>query len=168
MQPSLPSRRPLWLKLGCGIGVAVILLGVLAFAGLVWLLQADFSLGEDTENLTVAQIESVGRIKLPPSARNVHGFQRGFQDRFIHIRFDIDPDELALLSGTRYWPALDETGALGVPFQQSIEPNKAWWQPRQAQRFYSGHGGSDNIAQSVLVDVTDPNNYIVYVATFES
>jgi hypothetical protein len=166
MHISQSQRIPRWLWWLAG----GLVLGVVACvaAGALALGWADGILGSTQENLTQAQIESIGRIKLPPSAANLHAVAGGFQDRFILVRFDIDRADLPALAGSRYWPSLDSTGAVGVPFQPGLEPDRPWWKPREAQRFASGSNVVDGIAQAVLVDMTDANRYIVYIQTFET
>ena len=143
-------------------------LGVLALRWAGGLVAQDPLLGGAQEDLTAAQIENIARIKLPPSAAGVHALAGGFQDRYIFVRFDIDRADLPALAADKHWPALDSSGAAGLPFQPGLEPDREWWAPRQAKRFASGSSFVDGIAQAVLVDMTDPNRYIVYVQTFET
>ena len=167
MQPSpQPSARSRWLWWLVG-AVACLVLGC-AIVGLVgwrWLANNPL-LGDQEENLTTAQIENIGRIQLPPSAAGIQARAGGFQDRFISIRFDMLPVELdAFLKATRYTPAISPTAKL--PFQ-SIAVDAPWWRPQDAQRFEAGENFVDGISQSVLVDMTSAERYIVYVQTFET
>jgi hypothetical protein len=164
--PPQPSARPRWLWWLAGtIAVAVAACALVGWLGLRWLTN-DPLLGGYQENLTTAQIESLGRIKLPPSAAGLQARAGGFQDRFISIRFDMAPAELdSFLRSTRYTPAIGPTTA--VPFQ-SLAEDAPWWRPQDAQRFEAGTNFVDGISQSVLVDVTDAQRYVVYVQTFET
>jgi hypothetical protein len=121
---------------------------------------------EGPQPATNAEIEALARITLPPGATNIHAQAGGFQDRYIHVRFDIPAAELdAFLAASRYTPALDMAV---VPFQQHLEPKAVWWQPRNAARFRAGSAFSGGISQSLLVDTSDPERYVVYVQTFET
>ena len=125
--------RWLWWLLG---GIAVLGLGCVAIGLLLLSVRDNPLLGGYQEDLTTAQIEGVGRIKLPPSAGGVHARASGFQDRFIHIRFDMAPADLeAFLKGTRYTPSVGPAKA--VPFQP-IAPDAPWWRPQDALRFEAG------------------------------
>ena len=116
---------------------------------------------------TTAEIEALARIVIPPGATNIHAEDGGFQDRFIHVRFDIVPGELdTFLSGSRYTPNVGDGGE--VPFQHSIEPKAEWWRPRAASTYKSGSGFVDGVSQAVLIDTSDSERYVVYVATFET
>jgi hypothetical protein len=163
-QPKRTIPRWVWI---------VVALSVAGFAALVCggflLVGAIGSLGglSQPQPQTTAEIEALARIVIPPGATNIHAEAGGFQDRFIHVRFDIAPGELdTFLFGTRYTPAIGDNGA--VPFQQSIEPQADWWQPRAASTYKSGSGFVDGVSQSVLIDTSNAERYVVYVATFET
>jgi hypothetical protein len=167
MQPSQqPAARPRWLRWLLG-GIAILSIACVAAIGLLWLSVRDSPLlGGYQEDLTTQQIEGIGRIKLPPSAAGVHARAGGFQDRYIHIRFDITPADLEpFMKGTRYTPSIGPAKA--IPFQ-SIAPDAPWWRPQDAQRYQAGVNFVDGISQTVLVDMTNPGRYIVYVQTFET
>lgn len=161
-----PSARPRWLWWLIG-AIACLVIGC-AVAGLVgwrWLASNPLFGGEQ-EHLTTAQIENIGRIQLPPSAAGIQARAGGFQDRFISIRFDMLPAELAsFLKATRYTPSISPTTKL--PFQ-SISNDAPWWRPQDAQRFEAGENFVDGVSQTILVDMTSTERYIVYIQTFET
>jgi hypothetical protein len=161
-----PSARPRWLWWLIGV-VACFVIGctVVGVVGWRWLGSSPL-LGDAQEHLTTAQIENIGRIQLPPSAAGIQARAGGFQDRFISIRFDMLPAELdAFLKATRYTPSISPTTEL--PFQ-SISNDAPWWRPQDAQRFEAGENFVDGISQTILVDMTNLERYIVYVQTFET
>jgi hypothetical protein len=161
-----PSARPRWLWWLIG-AVACFVIGcaVVGWLGWRWLASSPL-LSDEQEHLTTAQIESIGRIQLPPSAAGIQARAGGFQDRFISIRFDMLPAELdAFLKATRYTPSISPTTEL--PFQ-SISNDAPWWRPQDAQRFEAGENFVDGISQTILVDMTNLERYIVYVQTFET
>jgi hypothetical protein len=161
-----PTARPRWIWWLVG-AVACLVIGcaVVSLLGLRWL-GSNPLFGDEQENLTTAQIESIGRIKLPPSAGSIQARAGGFQDRFISIRFDMLPAELdAFLQATRYTPSISPTTEISF---QSISDDAPWWRPQDAVRFEAGENFVDGISQSVLVDMTNPERYIVYIQTFET
>ena len=154
--------RRRWLGLASAL---VVLLGAAGLLGAA-LLSGDNPLtSSGQENLSRAEIASLARVTLPAGASNVHALAGGFQDRFIHLRFDLPASDLPALVAAQGWPPLTPGGV--VPFQASLEPQRPWWQPRQAERFLVGGGAVANTNQSVLIDITDPNTSVVYLATFE-
>jgi len=167
MQPPPQPRARLrwrWWLIGALAGV-VIVCAITGVLGWRWL-ASDPLLGGEQEDLTRAQIESIGRIQLPPSAAGVQARAGGFQDRFISIRFDMLPAELdAFLKATRYTPSISP--ATTMPFQ-SISVDAPWWRPQDAQRFEAGQNFVDGISQTILVDMTSAERYIVYIQTFET
>jgi hypothetical protein len=161
-----PKARTRWLWWLVGaIACFVIVCAIIGVVGWRWL-ASNSLLGDEQENLTAAQIENIGRIQLPPSAAGIQARAGGFQDRYIYIRFDMLPADLdTFLQATRYTPSISPTGV--IPFQ-SIAPDTPWWRPQDAQRFEAGKNFVDGISQSVLVDMTSMDRYIVYVQTFET
>jgi hypothetical protein len=158
------SRRWLWWLAGLA-GLAVASCAIMALLGLRWLASNPL-LGGYQEDLTTAQIESIGRIALPPTASGIQARAGGFQDRFISIRFDMAPADLEpFLRSTRYTPSISPTAE--VPFQ-SIDVDAPWWRPQDAKRFEAGANVVDGISQTVLIDMTNAQQYIVYVQTFET
>ena len=162
----MARRNQRWLP--WAIGALVALVGICALLG--WMgwraLRANPLVSDAQENLTAAQIESIGRIKLPPSAANVEARAGGFQDRFISIRFEMAPSELEqFLLGTPNMPAI--APATELPFQSLGEP-PPWWRPEQAQRFAAGKSFVDGISQALVVDMTDAARFVVYIQTFET
>jgi hypothetical protein len=158
------NRRWLWWLAGA---LTLLLIGcaIVGWLGLRWL-GGNPLLSGYQEDLTPAQIEGIGRIKLPPSAANIHARAGGFQDRFIYIRFDVAPADLdSFLKATRYTPSIAPATQMSF---QSIAPDAPWWRPQDAKRFEAGDGFVDGISQTVLVDMTDAERYIVYVQTFET
>ena len=159
----LATRRRTWI-----VGALLLLVAACGIAGWIgWrALASNPLLAGDTESLSSAEIESIGRIKLPPSAAGIQASAGGFQDRFISIRFDMEPADLEeFLLGTRYMPAISPTAEL--PFQ-ALGQAPPWWRPQDAQRFAAGTSFVDGISQAVLVDLTNTERYTVYIQTFET
>lgn len=170
--PTAQAERkglPTWVKLMIGLSLAGFALLVLGGLALISFMSnnSDPVFLENPQPSTTAEIESLARIDIPASASNIHAQAGGFQDRYIHVRFDLPPADLnSFLGATRYTPAVSQS--TDIPFQQSLEPNQNWWQPAMAKSFLAGAGFVDGISQSVLIDTTNPELYIVYVQTFET
>ena len=164
--PAGRHRRFWW---GAG---AVAIAGLLAGCALIggaalWLTTRDSPFGVRAQPTpTTAQIESVARITLPPSARGVRAHQEGFMDRIIWVRFEMDPADLGpFVAGTRISPPLSSADN---PFAGEIGSKLAWWTPEGAQRFEASEAFSGGVGQAILIDTTDPQRYVVYVRTFET
>lgn len=117
---------------------------------------------------TIAEIENVARLRLPPSAGNTQAEIIGFQDRVIRLRFEMEPADLQpFLATTFLAPPLSTTTN---PFGSAAGPGAtpAWWTPWQAQRFQAGRATVGGVTQAILIDTADARIYVVYVETGES
>ncbi|NOK62296.1 MAG: hypothetical protein GFH27_549331n35 [Chloroflexi bacterium AL-W] len=163
------TKRWLWWTFGV-LGLGFFACVLLAGFGARQLSQMDF--GEDsifggpTEDVTPAQIESIARITLPPSADDLHAQLQGFQDNLIHVRFTMNADELPQFLASSRCPSL--TPATDIPFQESITPDTTWWTPETAQTFETCNDFVDGIGQTIMVDMTESQSYQVYVVTMET
>ncbi len=163
------NGRNRWLLLGTGALLTVCLLagcfGVAGWAALA-ALSSEPPFAPAPAAPTFAEIESVARITLPPSARNVQAHQEGFQDRIIWVRFEMAPADLpGFVAGTRVAPPLSSTVN---PLGQDTVTGLPWWTPGQAQRFEAGEGAFAGASQAIVIDTTDPQTYVVYVRAFET
>jgi hypothetical protein len=169
-RPHVSRRIPRWLwwLLGaCGLGIVTCtLLG----AVVLWRL-SQFGLGTSmVDELPREKVELAAGVKLPPSARNLHSHYTAFQDYFIHVRFDMDPADMPVfLSSTHVDLPLSST----IPLSFDEELNVSWWRPLEAKQFQAGQGSVSlphgyPESQSILIDTTDPNRYIVYITAFDT
>lgn len=154
--------RKTWL-LPAIIGGVFILAPLLICGGFyAWLRFTDTPLlGVDTEKLTTAQIQNVGRFTLPGSAANVRAHLQGFQDKLLHVRFDIAPSDLpALLASTR-------CGALSKTEVPSTMKHSfgtfPWWIQSLPASFEAGEGGKPgSYGQMILVNESNPAQFTVF------
>lgn len=166
---NITTKRWLWWTvaiLGTSFFVCVLLAGVV-----VWQLSQinfwdDGFLSGPTEDVTIEQIEDVARITLPSSAIQAHAELQGFQDRLIHVRFTMDAADLPQFLADSRCSVL--TPAVDMPFQEGITPDTDWWIPETAQTFETCNDFAGGIGQTILVDTTDSQSYVVYVVTMET
>src|SRR5258706_1091839 len=141
-------------------GLALVLVGCVVVVGLgVWFFSS-FEMGSTIEDeLSRESIEGMIEAKMPPSASNIHSYYTGFQDYFAQVRFDIPAADLPqLLASSPYTQTLS---MVDNPFGSG--PNdRDWWRPYEAQRFQWGKSTKVGETFVLLIDMTDPNRYIVY------
>ena len=98
---------------------------------------------------------------VPKSARGIHGVINGNQNITTHMRFDIPASDLN--------EALKNTGCSGALTNKDVRselqeyPQRDWWTPGQAQTYASCNAGQEDVTQLIMVDMTDPQRYIIYV-----
>lgn len=157
--------RRKWVLFGSLLGVLLLGSVMIGWLGLRAFMGSDPLSGGPQDELTNAQIESAAYMRLPPSAHNVQVLYDGFQEYHIHVRFEMDPADLpAFLSSTQITSPLSTTLQ---PFNHnSLEPQRAWWTPQQAQHWQAAMLQRDLFSQAVLIDMTDPQRYIVFVGLY--
>jgi hypothetical protein len=143
--------------------VVLTLLAVALGAGVFWLGNA-IQLGEDTDSPTPAQIQATGRFTIPKSAHDIQAHLEEFQDDALWVRFCMDPaDEPDL------WRSSLCAGAtpvlLGPISMRGID--RAWWTPGSAKAFEFREGEKPGAWQAVLIDRTNPAEFMVYVEVLE-
>jgi hypothetical protein len=157
-----PSRAPIplqrWLPwlLG-GLAAAFMVLG-----GGLWLLVRALDSPARVSNQT---IEDVGRVHLPPSARDVQAALEGFQDRLLHLRFDMAAADLpsfesgltCRLGPVSTAPPTALAGSLEAP----------WWTPTRGHAWRACEGDAQWFHQSAAVEVSRPGRATVYLVVFE-
>jgi hypothetical protein len=98
---------------------------------------------------------------IPQSASDIHGLVDGFQEITTYMRFTIPASDLdRFLSSTSCTTPL-QIDASHRDFE--IRYEKDWWQVKQAEVVGWCDGVKEHIAQSIYVDMTDLNKYIIYV-----
>jgi hypothetical protein len=121
---------------------------------------------------TPQNIEYVAHIKVPASAHNFYGYAEGFQDTTTYYRFEIDPADLSpLMANSQDCPPVspgDFPDTADADFHQA----HPWWQPYAAWRpetkqlFVACGGRLGSREKYLLVDMTDPQTYRVYIYYF--
>jgi hypothetical protein len=117
---------------------------------------------------TLQDIEHDVHIKVPANAHNLYGYAEGFQDTTTYIRFDIDPIDLPiLLANTQDLPRLLPAKFPGV--SDDFLRYHPWWQPLVAWQpaidhlFIARGGRFGSREKYILVEMTDPQTYRVYI-----
>jgi hypothetical protein len=167
--PELPRRR--WLPWAI-VGLLVLLVGV---AVVTYVLrqaeQIDFLGTTLVDKLTREQAEATAGVTLPASARGLRSHYSVFQDYIVHLRFEIDPsDAPALLSSL---PIIDPSISSSERPPMYTEGMPDWWRPDAAATFQAVSGQVSLPSgypehQDVLIDTTDPAQYIVYIVAFDT
>jgi hypothetical protein len=153
------SRRWLWWLLG---GALAMLLMCVAIGGYgVWALSRIDLLGATLEDeLDRAQIAQLIEADLPPSTAHVRSYYTQFQDYFACIRFEIDPADLEVFVASTPFPQ---------PLQRSNDPavvstscTQPWWQADQAHTLLWATRPVGSGAETLIIDISDPQRMIVY------
>lgn len=112
---------------------------------------------------TVSFIEGNAEIALPSSAHDIYAYTTGFQDIFVKVRFSMSADELdEFIASTLCQESLKEI----QPGEQSAaDGTSEWWTPNQAEYLKGCTGSKTHSHQTVMVDMTDPSVYVVFVST---
>ncbi len=168
--------RPKWsilVKIAIGFGAAIILACVIC---IIWISVALKNFDPfttvsyqpvQTNIPEIKIIEGNAEIKVPPSAREIYSYQGGFQEIFIMVRLTIDAKDLPqFLAGTRCTEPLYNVSPSEQP---SHSFGQSWWEPNLAGQLERCQGGRSSISaryrQEILVDITNPEYYIIYVST---
>jgi hypothetical protein len=124
-----------------------------------------------TDMSEISAIEGNAEIKIPVNARNIYALTTGFRDIDIFVRLDIEPDELPeFMQNTICDNTLIE---IDPKMQKKKAMELDWWVPNNAKILKSCTGiktisQNQHIQQSILIDMTNPMSYIVYVSTNNS
>ncbi len=137
---------------------ACLLLTCACVLGMWWL--KDYTpFSADTTDRAI--IEGNAEIKLPPSTSHLYGHTEGLNHIFTRASFAMDASDLvSFLRGTHCSESLSRVDPKKYEAASSSAP---WWNPAHAQDLYACWGGTEDFHQTILVDMTDPQTYMVYV-----
>jgi hypothetical protein len=109
---------------------------------------------------SLSRAEKHAGITVPEAASNVHYSFNTWLDASARFRFDIAATEIELFTSQLDKFCFDDGVTSDVnPFHVDYE----WWTPSQAQVFMGSQCHTDSYRYfSVLIDMTDSTNYIVY------
>jgi hypothetical protein len=111
----------------------------------------------------VSSIEGNAEIALPSSANDIYAYTTGLRDISTKVRFSMNADELdELMLSTLCQEPLREIQPGG---QSAADGTSEWWTPNQAEYLRGCTGSKDHSHQMVMVDMTDPSVYVVFVST---
>lgn len=105
--------------------------------------------------------EANGDIKLPNSTRNLRGYTEGVNELRTLIRFEMDADDL--------FDFIDNS-ICSDPLKPTIPGSHTndrvrWWDADETEKLMICHGQDGPSRQTILVDVSDPDTYRVFVST---
>jgi hypothetical protein len=157
--------RPRWLPWALG-GMTLLLIGCVVVIGLgLWFVRnAQFGTNP-RDQLSQEEVERLIDAKLPPGASELHSHYIGFQDFFARVRFEIPATELPqFLASTAF---TDPPSTIDNPFSPG-EKEQDWWHPYEAQRFQWFERPQGSGRATLLIDMTNPDRYIVYWQGFST
>ncbi|MFL5807157.1 MAG: hypothetical protein ACJ8CR_36185 [Roseiflexaceae bacterium] len=158
-QGPTPRVRRRWRPWLLG-GLTLLLVGCVVVVGLgVWFFNG-FEMGSTIEDqLSREDIERLIEAKLPPSATAIHSYYTGFQEYFAQVRFEMSAADVStFLASSAFTQTLSTADNPLGPGPD----DRDWWRPYEAQRFQWGKSAKVGEAFVLLIDMTDPNRYIVY------
>ncbi len=118
---------------------------------------------ESAQSTDRAEIEEWGTdIQIPAGARDLHGYMEGWRETLTLLRFTIPPNDL---------PTVLTTTVCELPLQASENPLAnarapsylTWWTPGLARTWLSCSGVRGHAHQTLLVDTTNPSEYVLYI-----
>ena len=111
---------------------------------------------------SLSRAEKHAGITVPEAANNVHYSFNTWLDASASFRFDIAATDIETFTSQLDHFCFDDGLTNDVnPFYMDIDGE--WWTPSQAQVFIGGQCHTASYRYfSVLIDMTDSTNYIVY------
>ena len=114
----------------------------------------------ETNDRTI--LEGNADIKIPSSAIDIHGFTDGFRDIDTYIRFTIPSNDLkTFLASTVCSEPLSKQD---IRDQIKGYPVFEWWHPETTTDYMSCSGSEEHIGQTIFVDMTNSDTYVIYIA----
>ena len=144
-----------WIAILIGVMVLVFCIAI----GMVfWSLRDYDPLSADTNDPSI--IEGNAEITLPPSVHNIQSHHEGLREIAVQVRFVMSANELPgfLEQHCKTEPNVSD---IRQELQQRLD--REWWTPTKATRFQWCSGDRENFSQTIFVDMTDSETYIVYV-----
>lgn len=150
------KKRVLQIIISIVIGIATVAcVGILTAA---WVLTRGDLFSSD--DVSPESIEANAEIDLPPSARDIHVHEEGVTEIFTMVRFTMDVSELdVFMQSTNCTTPLSEVD----PAQYGVLEGRPWWRPMDAVNLQECISTDEDLFQRILIDMTDPDAYIVYV-----
>lgn len=121
-----------------------------------------------TDTYEIGIIEGNADIKIPSSATEIYAFTTGFRDVDANVRFILEAVKLPeFLENTLCAEALREVSPSDYG-KSELDPS--WWEPNLAEHLEECETEKElsptlHTFQRILVDMTNPSLYIVYVQT---
>ncbi len=147
----------------------IVLTAIIFFVGLVLLIQFSKKFDFTSENYfpsypmsdQLELYESNSEIIIPADASEIYVYSSGLNELSTRIRFSINSDKLdGFIENTLCAEPLSEFDAsIYIPSNGETNP----WTLKEGSNYKRCIGFKENTRQTIIVDITDPNNYIVFV-----
>lgn len=110
----------------------------------------------------LSSIEGNADIVLPPSAHEIHAYTTGLNEIDVLVRFAMSADDLdEFMKSTLCQEPLAQ---MNYEQRTVVDQVSEWWTPGQAEHLEGCTGSKDHIYQRIMVDMTQPDIYIVFVS----
>jgi hypothetical protein len=122
-----------------------------------------------TDTYEISIIEGNADIKIPSSATEIYAFTTGFRDIDANVRFVLDAAQLPeFLKGTLC--TTEPLKEVSPSDYERPELLPSWWTPNLAKHLEECNIEkeflpTEHTFQQILVDMTNPNSYIIFVET---
>lgn len=148
----LPPRRH--------ASLALLLICLLA-AACMSILPDPLSSELEAETNDRAVLEGNTETQIPATASDLHGYVTGFRDITTYVRFSMPQLGLSEFLRSTACPTALETADIRSEIQRV--GSFTWWQPGSAVDYKWCDGIKEHLVQRVFMDLSDPNNVIVYI-----
>ncbi len=122
-----------------------------------------------TDTYEISLIEGNADIKIPDSATEIYTFTTGFRDIDVNVRFILDAAELPeFMANTLCVEPLKEVTPSDYG-KSEVDPS--WWNDLRLAKHLEEckiekeFSPNEHTFQRILIDMTNPSSYIVYVQT---
>lgn len=154
--------RKWWRRIFKRIGISVLLICIV----LLWNFCRNFDLFTEENYYSVQPVDNEldyvemnADILVPPSAHEIYVYNSGFNEIIIYVRFSMNASDLQdFLASTHCQDELE-----------IIEPDVRsggleWWRPDQAEILKVCFGREGPNRQTIQIDMSNPDLYIVYIS----
>jgi hypothetical protein len=111
----------------------------------------------------IPSMESLAYVTLPPSAADIRAECDGFTDFYIYLTFTMSPDDLAAFQTAILTPLSD---ADIPPVLLNNTQMREWGLNPDAITTFAAGEYDEFPFQFVLIDMSDPARYVVWVYTY--
>jgi len=125
----------------------------------------------DPVQLSITEIEKIGRIKIPSSALDVQTYAvTGWMDDLVLIRFNLPPSDLNSFLENHGFKELKQ----GYWSIQNAPSSVAWWPKKENYSInpmpvFSGSSlNTPGFSQNILIDMSLEDIYTIYLQCFET
>ena len=110
---------------------------------------------------TPSNTEALGQFKLPPSTRNLHSSCFGMQGWSGTAQFEMSPSDLEYFVSSLQMKSPLVSG--GIPVDKDLATKASTLKLFLSGSFRTAYKNGKSFSQDVLIDISDPTKYVVYV-----